>query len=155
MTVCSAALVAHLRSALYVLLPVVLEASRLFIGLAALVEKAAQVAAAVHMTQIRLALAARTVETAAPVADQMQDRQELDKARQRGISVVQTGRCAAVAAAVAVVLLALPEVLAAVVKAAMEQQRERQEQPIMAEAVAAAAITERTDIKAALAALAS
>ena len=56
---------------------------------------------------------------------------------------------------VAVVLLALPEVLAAVVKAAMERQQERQEQPIMAEAVAAVAITERTVIAAALAALAS
>ena len=56
---------------------------------------------------------------------------------------------------VAVVLLELPEVLAAVVKAAMERQQERPEQPIMAAAVAEAAITERTVIKAALAAPAS
>ena len=154
-TACSAALEEHLRSALCVLLPVVLEASRLLSGLADLAATAVQVVAAVRMAQARLVLAARTVETVAPVAEQMQDRQEPDKARQRGISVVQTGRCAAAVAAVAVILLALPEVLAAVVKAAMERQQERQEQPIMAAAVAAAAITERTVIEAALAAPAS
>ena len=150
-----AALVVHLRSALCVLLPVVLEASRLFGGLAALAATAALVVAAAHMAQIRLVLAARTVETAAQAADQMQDRQELDKAQQRGISEVQTGRCEVVAAVAAVVLLALPAVLAAVVKAAMEQQQEHPAQQTMAAAVAAAVITEQTVIAAALAALAS
>ena len=151
----SAALEEHLRSARCVLPPVVLEASRLFGGIAALVATAVLAAAAVHIAQMQLVLEERTVETAAPVADQKQERQEQVKARPQEISAVQVGNCAAVVAAAVVVLLELQAVLAAVVKAAMEQRQERQEQLTTAAAVVAAVITAQTVITAAKAALES
>ena len=150
-----AAPVAHLRLALCVLPPVVLEASLLFVGLADLAATAVLAAAAVLMAQILPVQAVLMEEKVAPAADQMQERPELDKGQQHMTLEVQAGHAEPVAAVAAVVLLALQAVLEAAAKAAMERQQERQEQPTMAAAVVAAAITERTVIKAALAALAS
>ena len=88
-TACSAALVAHLRSALYVLPPVVLEASRLLSGLAALAATAVLAAAAVLMAQILPVQAVLMEEKVAQVAVQMQERPELDKGQQRMTLEVQ------------------------------------------------------------------
>lgn len=154
-TACTAEPVAHLRSALCVLLPVVLEASRLLSGLAVLVVTAVPVVAAVHMAQARLVLAARTVETVVPVADQMQERLAQDKGRPHATLAIQAERSVLAAVAAAVVLLELPEVLAAVVKAAMEQQQEHPAQQTMAAAVAAAVIMALTATMAARAVLES
>ena len=89
MMACSEALEEHLLSALYVLLPVVLEASRLLSGLAVLVVTAVLEAAAVHMAQIRLVQAVLMAEKVAQVAVQMQERPELDKGQQRMTLEVQ------------------------------------------------------------------
>ena len=88
-TACMAAPVAHLRSAHCVPLQVVLEASRLFVGLAALAATAVQVAAAAHMAQMRLVLAVLMAEKVAQGAVQMQERPELDKGQQRMTLEVQ------------------------------------------------------------------
>ena len=80
---------AHLRSALYVLLQVVLEASRLLSGLAALAATAVLEAAAVLMAQILPVQAVLMAEKVAQGAVQMQERPELDKGQQRMTLEVQ------------------------------------------------------------------